>query len=156
MTPFLIFGSKSAKKELRNRLFHKPFEPGSEMDPRKLFWAPKGRKRSPETICFVSLLSEGAQSIPKSVFGVQKCIFGTFGAQNRILASKNALLDPKSHFGAHFAPWPKRLMKQRVSGTFFRTLGAKTRKWAHFAHFGVPKWKMSSFSDFLTLFHPKR
>ena len=62
---------------------------------------------------------------------------------------------PKLISGVNVAPWLKRLMKQRVSGTFFRTLGAKMRKWAHFAHFGVPKWKMCSFSDFFDSFSPK-
>ena len=114
------------------------------------------RKRSHETLCFISLLSQGAKWTPKSDFGLPKRTFGPFWAQNPILASKIALLGPESHFGAHFAPWPKRFIKQRVSGTFFRTLGAKMRKWAHFAHFGVPNWKMCSFSTSLTLFHPKR
>ena len=35
MSTFLHFGSKSLKKEPRNPLFHKPFEPGSAMDPKK-------------------------------------------------------------------------------------------------------------------------
>ena len=42
-----------------------------------------------------------------------------------------------------------------VSGTFFRALCAKVRKWAHFAHFGVPKWKMCSISDLFNSFSPK-
>ena len=114
------------------------------------FWilAPKVRKRSHETLCFISLLSQGAKWTPKSDFGLPKRTFGPFRAQNPILASKIALLGPESHFGAHSAPWPKRFIKQRVSGTFFRTLGAKMRKWPHFAHFGVPNWKMCSFSTF--------
>ena len=80
---------------------------------------------------------------------------GTFEAQNPILASKIALLGPESHFGAHFAPWPKRLIKQTVSGTFFRTLGAKMQKRDHFALFWVPKWKICSFSAFFDYFSPK-
>ena len=103
------------------------------------FWLQKCEKRSPETLCLINLLSQAAKWTPKSDFGVPKRTFGHFWAQNRILASKIALLGPESHFGDHFGPWPKRFIKQRVSGTFFRTLGAKMQKWVHFALFGVPK-----------------
>ena len=37
--------------------------------------APKVRKRSPETLCLISLFSQGAKWTPKSGFGVQKRIF---------------------------------------------------------------------------------
>ena len=55
---------------------------------------------------------------------------------------------------AHFAPWPKGLMKQMVSGAFYQTLGAKMRKWAHFTHFGLPQWKMLSVSNFYDSISP--
>ena len=41
MVPFLHFGSQSAKKGARNRLFNKPFGPGRQMKPKMRFWAPK-------------------------------------------------------------------------------------------------------------------
>ena len=41
MGPFLHFGSQSAKKGARNRLFNKPFGPGRQMKPKMRFWAQK-------------------------------------------------------------------------------------------------------------------
>ena len=74
--------------------------------------------------------------------------FVQFGAQNRILASKIALLGPELHFCPHFAPWPKRFIKQRVSGLLFRTFGAKMQKWAPFCTSGSQNVKMSTFCTF--------
>ena len=62
MNPFSHFASKSAKKEPRNPLFNRPFEPGRKMDPKKRFWTPKTH--------FGAILG------PKSHFVLHKRTFG--------------------------------------------------------------------------------
>ena len=68
-----------------------------------------------------------------------------FWAQN---GPKVRFGSPKSLFGVHFAPWLKRLMKQRVSWLLFYTFGAKIQKWTHFSTFGRQNAKKGSFCTF--------
>ena len=91
MGPFLHFGSQSAEKGARNRLFNKPFGPGRQMKPKMRFWAQKCDFGGQNGIL-------GAKS-PKSAFLDPKI---TFWVPLRSLAQKayetKGLVAPFSHF----------------------------------------------------------
>ena len=70
LNSFLHFGSKSAEKRPRNHLFNKLFEPGREMEPRRLFWSPKNALWIPES----------PFGFPKRTSGPKVTLFGPFCA----------------------------------------------------------------------------
>ena len=62
--------------------------------------APKVRKRSPETFCLISILSQGAKWTPKSDFGVQKRNFWDIWGPKYHFGLQNPTLGPSIAFWA--------------------------------------------------------
>ena len=114
---FLHFLSKSCKRRSLSHL------------------APKLQKGGAQTICFISLLGQGAKWAPKCDFGCKRAILE---AEMRFLAPKvqKSILDPKITFWGPFRALAQKAYETNVSGTFFCTCGAKMQKKLIFALLG--------------------
>ena len=119
----------------------------SKMGPFSHF-GPQSAKKGARNRLFNRPFGPGRQMTPKMRFWAENAILEAkmgFWVQN---GPKVRFGNPKSLFGVHFAPWLKRLMKQRVSWLLFRTFGAKMQKWSHVFTFGHQNGKKGSFCTF--------
>ena len=111
-------------------------------------FAPQSAKKGARNRLFNKPFGPGRQMKPKMRTGSKNAILDAKMGFWSPKVPKVRFWTPKSLFGIHFAPWLKRLMKQRVSWLLFRTFGAKMQKWSHFSTFGHQNGKKGSFCTF--------